>query len=186
MTKYILVRLIEGQPLTPIEDTEDVWSDARDRGEVVNYQCKRMSSLFKYVYADGTVKYRDVDRFCGINLDNPNASYHSGLIDRVMEEKFPITMPYFPESKPFKVYREDFLVDSKNGDFDTVGILYAIVPEGYKVEINRFFKEENNEFVEITEVEYNMRKHCCGCFGASNNDCQRCDVVEDGIENESK
>lgn len=75
-------------------------------------------------------------------------------------------MPYFPESKPFKVYCEDFLVDSKNGDYDTVGILYAIVPEGYKVEINRFFKEENNKFVEITEVEYNMRKHCCGCFGA--------------------
>lgn len=47
-------------------------------------------------------------------------------------------------------------------------------------------KEENNEFVEITEVEYNMRKHCCGCFGASNNDCQRCDVVEDDKENESK
>lgn len=190
MTKYILVRMIEGKPLTPIEDTEDVWSDARDRsgrrGEVVNYQCKRMSSLFKYVYADGTVKYRDVDRFRGINLDNPNVSYHSGLIDRVMEEKFPITMPYFPESKPFKVYCEDFLVDSKNGDYDTVGILYAIVPEGYKVEINRFFKEENNEFVEITEVEYNMRKHCCGCFGASNNDCQRCDVVEDDKENESK
>lgn len=138
------------------------------------------------MYADGTVKYRDVDRFRGINLDNPNASYHSGLIDRVMEEKFPITMPYFPESKPFKVYCEDFLVDSKNGDYDTVGILYAIVPEGYKVEINRFFKEENNEFVEITEVEYNMRKHCCGCFGASNNDCQRCDVVEDDKENESK
>ena len=190
MTKYILVRMIERKPLTPIVDTEDVWSDARDRsghrGEVVNYQCKRMSSLFKYVYADGTVKYRDVDRFCGINLDNPNVSYHSGLIDRVMEEKFTITMPYFPESKPFKVYCEDFLVDSKNGDYDTVGILYAIVPEGYKVEINRFFKEENNEFVEITEVEYNMRKHCCGCFGASNNDCQRCDVVEDDKENESK
>jgi len=190
MTKYILVRMIEGKPLTPIVDTEDVWSDARDRsghrGEVVNYQCKRMSSLFKYVYADGTVKYRDVDRFCGINLDNPNASYHSGLIDRVMEEKFPITMPYFPESKPFKVYCEDFLVDSKNGDYDTVGILYAIVPEGYKVEINRFFKEENNKFVEITEVEYNMRKHCREYFGASNNDCQRCDVVEDDKENESK
>lgn len=81
---------------------------------------------------------------------------------------------------------EDFLVDSKNGDYDTVGILYAIVPEGYKVEINRFFKEENNKFVEITEVEYNMRKHCREYFGASNNDCQRCDVVEDDKENESK
>ena len=117
-----------------------------------------MSSLFKYVYADGTVKYRDVDRFCGINLDNPNVSYHSGLIDRVMEEKFPITMPYFPESKPFKVYCEDFLVDSKNGDYDTVGILYAIVPEGYKVEINRFFKEEN--IIRKSLQKYSWKTKC--------------------------
>lgn len=55
MTKYILNRLIDGKPLTSIEDTEDVWSDITDlsgyRGEIVNYQCKRMSSLFKYVYS---------------------------------------------------------------------------------------------------------------------------------------
>ena len=31
-----------------------------------------------------------------------------------------------------------------------------------------------------------MRKHCREYFGASNNDCQRCDVVEDDKENESK
>lgn len=65
MTKYILNRLIDGKPLTSIEDTEDVWSDITDlsgyRGEIVNYQCKRMSSLFKYVYSDGTVKYHDVE-----------------------------------------------------------------------------------------------------------------------------
>lgn len=102
MTKYILNRLIEGKPLTSIEDTEDAWNDISDRsglrGEIANYQCRRMSSLFKYVYDDGSVKYRDVNRFCGVNVDNPDVSYHSGLIDRVMEEKFPITMPYFPAS----------------------------------------------------------------------------------------
>ena len=61
MTKFILNRLIEGKPLTSIEDTEDAWSDISDRsglrGEIANYQCRRMSSLFKYVYADGSVKY---------------------------------------------------------------------------------------------------------------------------------
>ena len=179
MTKYILNRLIDGKPLTSIEDTEDVWSDITDlsgyRGEIVNYQCKRMSSLFKYVYSDGTVKYHDVDRYCGINMNNPHDSYHSSLINRVMEEKFPITMPYFPASKPFKVYCEDFLVDPENGDYDTVGIFYTITPEDCTVELNRFFKEENDEFVEITKAEYDMRKHCHGCFGAANNDCLRCE-----------
>ena len=203
MTKYILNRLIEGKPLTSIEDTEDVWDNTIDfgghRGEIANYQCRRMSSLFKYVYADGSVKYRDVNRFCGVNVDNPNASYHSGLIDRVMVEKFPITMPYFPESKPFRVYCEEFLTDRKNGDYDTVGILYVIKPDGERVEINRYFKEGENDFVEVTSYEYEMRrkihqepldilkleleKDCQWCFGAANNDCLRC---EEELQHESE
>lgn len=162
MTKFILNRLIEGKPLTSIEDTEDAWSDIADRsglrGEIANYQCRRMNSLFKYVYADGSVKYRDINRFCGVNMDNPNVSYHSGLIDRVMEEKFPINMPYFPESKPFRVYCEEFLTDQKNGDFDTVGILYVIKPDGGRVEINRYFKEGEKDFIEIASCEYEMRR----------------------------
>ena len=158
MTKHILNRLIEGKPLTPIEDTEDNWNDLNRSQEAENYQCRRMSSLFKYVYADGSVKYRDVNRFCGVNVDNPDVSYHSGLIDRVMEEKFPITMPYFPEIKPFRVYCEEFLTDQKNGDFDTVGILYVIKPDGERVEINRYFKEGEKGFVEIDKKEYDERK----------------------------
>lgn len=162
ITKSILNRLIEGKPLTPIEDAEDVWHDIADLsglwGENANYQCRRMSSLFKYVYADGSVKYRDVERFYGVNLDNPNISYHSGLIDRVMHERFPITMPYFPEIKPFRVYCEEFLTDQKNGDFDTVGILYVIKPDGERVEINRYFKEGEKGFVEIDKKEYDERK----------------------------
>ncbi len=194
MTKFILNRLIEGKPLTFIEDTEDAWSDISDRsglrGEIANYQCRRMSSLFKYVYDDGSIKYRDVNRFCGVNVDNPDVSYHSRLIDRVMEEKFPITMPYFPESKPFRVYCEEFLTDRKNGDFDTVGILYVIKPDGERVEINRYFKEGEKDFIEIASCEYEMRrkmyhellenlkkehkKDCHGCFGAADDGCKRC------------
>jgi len=43
--------------LTPIEDTPDVWSDvtAVHNNGVTVYQCNRMSSLFKYVYNDGTI-----------------------------------------------------------------------------------------------------------------------------------
>lgn len=159
MTKYILNRLIDYKPLTPIEDKEDVWNDISDiSGGCVNYQCKRMSSLFKYVYPDGTIKYRDVNRFYGINLDNLNSSYHSGLIDKVMEELYPIRMPYFPGSKSFKVVCEEFLTDRKNGDFDTVGMLYFIDPDGVRVELNRYFKETEDDFVEIDKDEYEERR----------------------------
>lgn len=162
LTKAILNRLINNKPLLPIEDTDEVWSDISDmsglKGEECNYQCKRMSSLFKYVYADGTVKYRDVDRYHGVNINCPDASYHSGLIDTVMDELYPITMPYMPADRAFKIYTEDFLVDPAKGDYDTVGILYVITPSMDKVAINRYFKEVPNGFAEIDESEYVKRK----------------------------
>ena len=162
LTKAILNRLINNKPLLPIEDTDEVWSDISDmsglKGEECNYQCKRMSSLFKYVYADGTVKYRDVDRYHGVNINCPDAPYHSGLIDTVMDELYPITMPYMPADRAFKIYTEDFLVDPAKGDYDTVGILYVITPSMDKVAINRYFKEAPNGFAEIDEAEYKERK----------------------------
>ena len=77
---------------------------------------------------------------------------------------FPITMPYMPGT-PIKVYCEDFLTDERNGDFDTVGVLYALKTENgeqKKIEINRFFREpkdnEERYFVEISKEEYMQRK----------------------------
>lgn len=159
-TKAILNRLIDCKTLTPIEDTEDAWNLCTfNNGDgVKTYHCKRMSSLFKDVAADGTVTYSDVNRYYGVNNDNHNVSYHSGLIDRVMGELFPITMPYIPFDKPFEVYTEDFLTDAKNGDYDTTGLLYAIDPHGNRIEINRYFKEVPNGFAEIDYAEYKERK----------------------------
>lgn len=158
-TKAILNRMITGKPLTPIEDTEDVWNEVHGRKDASkHYQCKRMSSLFKDVKPDGTVKYTDVDRFHGVNIANPHYSYHSGLIDTVMSELFPIKMPYMPLIDAYRVYTEDFLVDPKNGDFDTVGILYVVTPKGEKVETNRYFKDAPVGFAEIDRDEYLKRK----------------------------
>lgn len=160
MTQAILNRLIDGQPLAPIEDVDDIWAvcmhpkDGSDK-----YRCKRMPSLFKYVYTNGTVKYIDFDRVHCVDIHNPHNTYSFCLVTRIINEMFPITMPYMPE-KPFKVYCEDFLTDKKNGDFDTVGIFYALKTENgiqKKIEINRFFKVAKG-FIEITRREYSERK----------------------------
>ena len=67
-----------------------------------------------------------------------------------MDEMFPITMPYMPSTKPFYVYCEDFLYDTENGDFDTVGVfLCGLLQMEKKVKINRFFAEKDNKFEEI-------------------------------------
>ena len=159
-TKAILNRLIDNKPLRPIEDKADEWNEVsfnkKDGSKI--YQCKRMSSLFKNVAADGTISYNDVSRYHGTYVNNPNVSYHSGLIDKVMDEKFPVAMPYIPNDKPFKVYTEDFLTDTKNGDFDTIGLLYTITPLGRKIELSRYFKEAEEGFDEIDKAEYDQRK----------------------------
>lgn len=160
VTKHILNRLIDGKPLTPIEDVPEAWSDVRRYGGDTHYQCLRMSSLFKNINPDGTVTYSDVNRFIGVNVDDPNNEYHSGLVDRIAGELFPITMPYMPTDRPYKVYCEDILTDPKNGDFDSVAIFYIDTPEGDRVQVNRYFKEgsENNEpWTEIPVEEWEER-----------------------------
>lgn len=65
-TCKILEDLCKRNPLTPIEESDDIWDDAgmlySNKTEMV-YQCKRMSSLFKHVnLEDGSVRYSDVNR----------------------------------------------------------------------------------------------------------------------------
>ena len=160
-TKHILDRLIDGKVLTPIEDTPDIWEDCARYDYEVGYstkQCKRMSSLFKYVYYDGTVKYKDVNRFVCTDQNKPSLTWHSGLIDEILNERFPITMPYMPSDRPYLVYCSEALTDPKNGDFDTVAIWYVKKPNGDREEINRFFKEGEEGWIEIDDTEYQKRK----------------------------
>lgn len=171
LTKAILNRLIDCKPLIPIEDTEDVWSAISDvsglNSEKVSYQCKRMYSLFKDVYTDGSIKYCDMDRYCGVDIKTDSTYSSFSLISHIVDEMFPITMPYMPEDRPYEVYTEDFLTDPEEGDFDTVGVLYVITPSLERVEINRYFKAAENRFdeptnstywTEIGEAEYRQRR----------------------------
>lgn len=154
ITKQILNRLIEGKPLTPIEDTDDIWNEVRwgDESGPTTYQCKRMSSLFKDVYPDGTVKYSDINRWICFNIGD-DISYHSGLVNRTLNAMYPITMPYAPFQSS-KVCCEEFLVDPANGDFDTVAIHYFINDEGLRVDVNRYFTEDDDDWREIDLAEF--------------------------------
>lgn len=167
LTKQILNRLIDGKPLVPIEDTDDVWDDVWNEvrwssdDKTTHYQCKRMSSLFKDVYSDGTIKYTDNNRVIGVNLDNPNVGWHSRITRDIVEELFPLTMPYMPSDKPYKVFCEDCLTDPKNGDFDTLAVYYILKPDGEKVTVNRYFKDGSTVYGgwdEICLKEYKERK----------------------------
>ena len=159
-TRRILERLMEGQPLTPITDEDFKGEDSicsdkdlTSRGLKSEIQCPRMSSLFRRETLDGKVSYRDIDRAYCINIESPSDTY-SSVKCQVVDEFFPITMPYMPEKGKYKVYCQTFLADKKNGDFDTQAILYFITPDGRRVDVNRYQTEKDGKMVDITKEEY--------------------------------
>ena len=159
-TRIILERLMEGQPLTPIIDEDfeggvSIFSDKdlASRGLKSEIQCPRMSSLFRRETLDGKVSYSDNNRAYCINIENPSDTFSSAK-DQVVDEFFPITMPYMPEKGKYKVYCQTFLTDKKNGDFDTQAILYFITPDGKRFDVNRYQTEKDGKMVDITKEEY--------------------------------
>lgn len=159
-TKHILNRLIDGKPLTPIEDTDEMWSYmwTNEHDGVKAYRCKRMGSLFKHVAKDGTVTYSDTDSCYCVYSDNPTVSWHNGFVRKIYREMYPITMPYMPSSKADVIVCDELLTDPKMGDFDTIAILYINRANGEKVEVNRYFKEGDTSFIEIPLDEYKERE----------------------------
>ena len=159
LTKNILMRLMDDKPLTPIEDTDDDWNEVYSRDDICHtYQCKRTHSLFKDVYPDGRVEYHDNDRVITVYIDSPDSSWHNGFISRLVNEKYPITMPYFPEAKPYIAHCRELLTDRKNGDYDTLALLSIEKPDGsFDNDICRYFKEGGHDWIEIDEKEYSDR-----------------------------
>lgn len=167
-TKRLLCWLIDGKPLTPIDATDDVWrlTTRPENFDYESYQCTRMSSLFKDVYPDGTVKYNDVNRvvLSIVNSINPDIYWHSGFASRLVNEMYPISFPYSPEDKPYVVKVSEILFDpEKGGDYDTMAVWSIKLPDGSEDIIHRFYKEANNEsgWEEIDEEEFREREVVC-------------------------
>lgn len=161
ITKNILIRLMNSQPLSPITDedflqctNESRWTDEllKKRGLKSDIQCPRMTSLFKKETLDGKVTYTDVDRVNCYN-EGSNIGYYSGRATKIIDEMYPITMPYVPTTKPYKVYTREHLLEP--GTFDGVEFLYIITPDGERIELNRYFAELDGEhMVEVSKEDY--------------------------------
>ena len=161
LTKNILIRLMEGNPLTPITD-EDFFIETdmpleseeylKEKGLKSDLQCPRRPSLFRKETIDGKVSYTDIDRV--VYIDENGYGCGSGRARDVVDKLFPITMPYFPSNKRYKVYGDEFLLDGRNGDLDHEAYLYVITPDGEKIELDEYYKEVNGEMVKISKEEY--------------------------------
>lgn len=131
ITRNILKKLLDEIPLSPITD-EDFFSDKyesleseeglKKRGLKSSIQCPRRSSLFRYEDLKGNVKYTDINRCYCIDAESPSNTYSSN-VSKFIDVLYPITMPYTPSAKPFKVYVRTLLTDKTHGDFDVEEVI---------------------------------------------------------------
>lgn len=146
----IIEKLANGIPLTPIYGDDEEWGELPytdiKNGVTKKYVNKRLNSLFKEVYEDGSIKYRDSGRLTCVNFIT-EVEYYFGLANLIYDEMFPITMPYnVMDEIGSKIYTHDFLSDqNKKGetDFDTVVLLYIEKENGEKIRVDRYFREPN-------------------------------------------
>lgn len=170
VVKSIFDQLLKEMPLTPIEDNEEDWefyaegfeSDPEnDNPGWVMYQCKRRPTLFKNVISDPktkkvkNIKFSDTGRAVCIDI-NTSQIYKQGIGLAILDEMFPITMPYQPMEK-ITVFTEEFKYLE---DFDTVGIIKFKMPGEEFVDVMRFFKKDfdASKMIEIDKTEYFARK----------------------------
>lgn len=147
ITKSILCRLIDGKPLTAIEDTPDVWTEFRtEKNGTKHFQCGRMSSLFKTVDKNGNVTYDDIHRVVCKAVGNNNICYSSALVSDVIDKMYPLGMPYFPSDRSYVV-----LVEEANCYKHLISVT---TPEGEVVSINRYFDDIGKEIGEEEFTKY--------------------------------
>lgn len=161
-TKEFLDKLIDGLPLTPINDsdfvaTEDTIIESpeylKERNLKSKIQCPRMSSLFRKEHIDGNIEYNDVDRTIFIDTNHDNTTWNSGYCSSIVNEMFPIKMPYYPTKEKYKLYGKTYFLtddgkdetDKHIGEFNYEVIDYMITPSGEQIELNKIWDGRNDK-----------------------------------------
>lgn len=158
LTVSILKKLIDTLPLTPIIDTDDIWTQCYwDKGR---YQCKRYSSLFKEIQPDGSIVYNDTDRVA-ISYEGSDALWGNGFVSRLVDGMHPIEMPYIPRKNLYIVHAKEgkyiYTELGINRTCDLLSLIYLENTAENKTEsILRYFKYVPSKgYVEISKQEYN-------------------------------
>ena len=156
--KNAVDRLLIGLPLSPIEDFPEDWERPYETSEGKVYESTRLLTLTKTVKEDGSVTYSDTHRFIRNIVGDPNATYdYNGALIQLVDELYPITIPYMPPIKPYILYSHNYLTDRKNGNFDTIDVPYILTPSGELNFVNRYYAFDGDDFSEITFVEFMAR-----------------------------
>jgi hypothetical protein len=162
LTLQFLTKMVNGQPITPISDSDfgdNSRSYYKDDG-TLSIQCPRMTSLFKYIHTDGTITYTDINRVL-VKIIKNSTHWTNGLITRVVDEMYPIKMPYMPTTEKFIANVDEYLFNKDNGDYDAIKFVSLKHPDGTVEDINRYFMEIDHKFTEVSEEVFKEHENKC-------------------------
>ena len=154
ITRSILKKLLDNRPLTPITD-EDFANQTSIYDDKEEYQCSRMSSLFKTVYEDGSVEYSDVNRAYSFDAEFPDDTFTCGFDDSFLDKLIPITLPYNGTSTKYEIKVQRF--DTKDG-VEYRAILSITDPDGKVIPVDKYYRisNEDSEHKVITKEEFEL------------------------------
>lgn len=154
VTRRILEKLLYNRPLTPITD-EDFVNQTSIYDDKEEYQCSRMSSLFKKVYEDGSVEYSDVDRAYSFDAEFPDDTFTCGFDTNFLNKLIPITLPYDGTSTKYKIKVQRF--DTKDGG-EYRAILSITDPDGKVIPIDKYYRlgDKYSEHQTIAKEEFEL------------------------------
>ena len=154
VTRNILKKLLDNRPLTPITD-EDFVNQTSIYDDKEEYQCPRMSSLFKTVYDDGSVEYSDVNRAYSFDAEFPDDTFTCGFDTNFLNKLIPITLPYDGTSTKYKIKVQRF--DTKDGA-EYRAILSITDPDGKVIPVDKYYRlgDKYSEHKEIAKEEFEL------------------------------
>ena len=154
ITRSILKKLLDNRPLTPITD-EDFVNQTSIYDDKEEYQCPRMSSLFKTVYKDGSVEYSDVDRAYSFDAEFPDDTFTCGFDTNFLNKLIPITLPYDGTSTKYKIKVQRF--DTKDG-VEYRAILSITDPDGKVIPVDKYYRlgDKYSEHQTIAKEEFEL------------------------------
>lgn len=154
ITRSILKKLLDNRPLTPITD-EDFNGTTSISSKHKEYQCPRMSSLFKTVYEDGSVEYSDVNRAYSFDAEFPDDTFTCGFDSNFLDRLIPITLPYDGTNTKYEIKVQRF--DTKDG-VEYRAILSIKDPDGKVIPVDKYYRlgDKYSEHQTITKEEFEL------------------------------
>ena len=148
-THTVVNRMLSEFALTPVCDGDFV--GIKDENPATT---PRQNGLFRYLWQDDLVTYTDIKRAVGVYLDT-GEPFTSGLVRAIVDEMFPIQMPYYTPGIPYRVHVRTYCdkgFPNDHHDFNRVWASHVVTPSGEYLPINRTWVQSGfGGLVEITD-----------------------------------